>query len=88
MAASEPLQLGEWSRLQCRLSDGRLTLRVGAVDPGGARTYDAAVDVGSVDFARSTPVAVGATLTATGELVTAPAEQLHGLLDNVFVDVG
>lgn len=86
--ARASLRAGEWYRLHCQLRDGRLSVRVARPGRPGGTVGSAPAEVGPLDFERSTPVAVGAKLNSGGEIVADSADQYHGLLDNVFVDVG
>lgn len=79
---------GIWYRATCTRSGTTVALTVTRLDNGTTWTYRAAGATGSMTpSSRSIPLAVGAKVSATGDLVTDDADQFNGAVDNVVLDI-
>jgi hypothetical protein len=85
------LSPGSWHRVRCTRTGDTVTLTVQPweVDEwGDAETFSDSGPLGAVELSSTTPLAVGAKLSADGSLVPARPDQYRGLIDSVVVEVG
>lgn len=85
------LSPGSWHRVRCTRTDDAVTLTVQPweVDEwGDAETFSRSGSIGAVELSSTTPLSVGAKLSAAGSLVPTRPDQYRGLIDSVVVEVG
>lgn len=91
LVRGEAISPGQWHRVRCTRVEDTVTL---AVQPreadqwGKTQTYTGSGSIGIVEMPATTPISVGAKLSAAGALVPARPDQFHGLIDAVVVEVG
>ncbi len=89
VSAADPIAPGEWLRLICERRGDVVSLTVELLGDAttSAQSTQATVEVGVVDFERSTPLVVGGKVDAEGRGVPASTDQFNGTIDNVSFKV-
>ncbi|MDQ6527192.1 hypothetical protein RB608_26495 [Nocardioides sp. LHD-245] len=87
VAGDQPVTPDRWYRLTCTRSAGAVHLRLlDLEDPAAPQEWTAAGDPGEIAFAH-VPLSIGAKVTARGGIAGDSADQFHGTIDRVVVDV-
>lgn len=87
VTADAPVERATWHRIACQLRNDELTLLVGEPGRPHPQEWTVPAAVGSVDFRRSEPVAIGGKVNRRGRIQPQDTDQFNGLLDNVFMDI-
>ena len=82
---------GQWYGVRCARDGDTVRVSVTTRQPDGSTdtvTSSGAGATGELTFPRSTPLAIGARLQATGGLVPGATDQFNGRVDNTFLTLG
>ena len=82
-----PVTPGRWYRLTCSRAGPSVRLRLEDLDGGERpRVWSVAGDPGEIGLAH-VPLSIGAKIAADGRIAGDSADQFHGTIDRVLVDV-
>ena len=87
VVAETAVERGVWYRLACQLRGDELSLTVGLPGRPAPQRWSVPASVGSIEFRRSEPVAIGGKVDRRGNIQPRDTDQFNGLLDNVYLDI-
>jgi hypothetical protein len=87
VSSTRRVPTGVWHRATCTRTGNEVLLRVVRLSDGTRWTYRATGQTGTLDTARSVPLAVGGKVDSRGDIEAESADQFNGRIDNAFLNI-